>query len=121
MREVKWDRMQAAQTRQWPKAETRCVATFRPVIGVLRTRYARCEPSGFVMGFGRRPPLWATRLAPGAVVRKPPEKEPAIEERVTVQRARADGVLFANARPADFSELSGSTECATWTVWHECC
>jgi hypothetical protein len=40
---------------------------------------------------------------------------------VTVQRAKGDGVLFANARPADFSELSGSTESATWTVWHECC
>ena len=38
----------------------------------------------------------------GAVVRKPPEKEPAIEERVTVQRARADGVASGNAQSGNF-------------------
>jgi hypothetical protein len=30
--------------RLWPMAEDCCAAIFRPVFGVLRTRFARCEP-----------------------------------------------------------------------------
>jgi hypothetical protein len=31
-----------------PRLKNRCVATFRPVIGVLRTRLARCEPFSLI-------------------------------------------------------------------------
>jgi hypothetical protein len=37
-------RQRGTNVSSWPKAENRRVATFRPVISVLRTRYARCEP-----------------------------------------------------------------------------